>query len=476
MTDTTETTTDAWEWLQQVRGLDAELLDRLGVKARGNMVGVPYVRRGRHYGWKRRTIEKRFWFEPSDVEHFLWNRDILDDDTLADQPIIITEGEFDALSVMQAGHVRVVSIPDGWTDGMEGGDGAKMRPLIEAEGALRNSPCVIVAGDNDSTGASFLRAVGGLLEGHPVRYVEWPDDCKDANDVLRKLGEAEIVTRINSAKTLDPKGGTITGFSDLPPLPDRRVLRLGMPPFDYVMAFEVKAMSVLTGIPGHGKSTLMRFACHHIIKHENIRVGHIGLETHAHALRDHLSRLATGKAWSDLVTAERDRLTETLDRHWRVVHRVYSGDVGHNLGWLRSMVHALAVRDQCKMIVLDPWNELEHLPEKGESMTQYINFALQQIRQWAEQWDCHIAVVAHPRKIGHDGKIFIPSGYDIAESAAFANKPSLGLTVHMVDGNDPHVKLRVWKVRDVNLYGFGKGTAEVEFDPGMMTYRRRTHA
>ncbi len=49
----------------------------------------------------------------------------------------------------------------------------------------------------------------------------------------------------------------------------------------------------------------------------------------------------------------------------------------------------------------------------------------------------------------------------------------VGVTVFMDEGDDPHVKLRVWKVRDVSLYGFGKGTAEVTFDPGMMTYRRR---
>ena len=177
-----------------------------------------------------------------------------------------------------------------------------------------------------------------------------------------------------------------------------------------------------------------------------------------------------------MVAGERDQLTAYLDRHWRLVHRTFDDSSGHALGWLRSMVHTLAVRDQCKMIVIDPWNELEHLPEKGESMTQYINWALQQIRVWAERWDCHICVVAHPRKIGTDGRIFVPSGYDIADSAAFVNKSSLGVTVFMDEGDDPHVKLRVWKVRDVNLYGFGKGTAEVEFDPGMMIYRRRTHA
>jgi twinkle protein len=248
---------------------------------------------------------------------------------------------------------------------------------------------------------------------------------------------------------------------------------MGFDPFDRVVAFEIGAMSVITGIPGHGKSTFMQFACHHLVKSENIRVGHFGFETHPHVLRDHLAKLNTGLFWCDMVAGQRESLMARLDQHWRLVHRVHDAGIGHHIGWLKEMIHTLAVRDQCKMIVIDPWNELEHMPEKGESMTQYINFALQQIRVWAERWDCHISVVAHPRKIGNDGKVYPPSGYDIAESAAFANKPSLGLTVFMDEGDDPHVKLRTWKVRDTNLYGFGKRTAEVEYDADKMVYRRR---
>ena len=56
-------------------------------------------------------------------------------------------------------------------------------------------------------------------------------------------------------------------------------------------------------------------------------------------------------------------------------------------------------------------------------MTSYINFALQQIRQWAAQFDTHICLIAHPRKMPTDGGAMrCPTGYDIADSAAFFNK------------------------------------------------------
>jgi twinkle protein len=136
------------------------------------------------------------------------------------------------------------------------------------------------------------------------------------------------------------------------------------------------------------------------------------------------------------------------------------------------MIYTLAVRDGCKLIIVDPWNELEHLPEPGESMTAYINFALQQIRVWAEQFDTHICVVAHPRKMPTDGKPRPPVGYDVSDSAAFANKPSLGFTVHQDADEDgwPIVRILTWKVRDTQLYGIEKGQIRLTFEKMHMQY------
>jgi twinkle protein len=477
-------TTDALTWLSEVRGLDAELCSKMGLTAKQRRDGsaaiaIPYRHNGEVYGHKMRAVEtKEFMFHPSGVVHRLFNVDILADETLTEEPVVITEGELDTLSVMQAGFIRVVSIPDGWTDGLEGGDGAKIKPLLDEEKRLRNSPCVIVAGDNDSTGQSFVRAVNNLLKGHPVRYCRWPDGCKDPNDVLRKHGEDELARCINSASLMDPSGGMITGFSDLPPLGENLILRPGIDWLDKAVAFEVGAMSVGTGTPGSGKSTFATYIANRLVRNHQIRCGMAAFETHPYAIRDHLSRLNTGKPFDMLSKEDRDMLYDALDTHWRLVHRTFEGETTHNLGWLENMVHALAVRDQCKMIVIDPWNELEHMPEPGESMTAYINFALQRIRQMAERFDCHICLISHPKKMSTEGNPKAPTGYDIADSAAFFNKPSLGFTVHQVQMPDeePFVELRTWKVRNVQRYGFNKGRIEMQFDDRGMVYRKRDFA
>lgn len=466
-------TMDVSQWLQQVRGLDPVLTEAMGVVRKdhpsmsGPAVQFPYVKGGKPYAAKWRGIETKDFRSSQGVSRGLYNEDSLKDGT---GPIVVTEGEIDCLSVIQSGYTRAVSVPDGWDE-----KGDKRQCLVDAEASFRNSPHVIVAGDADSAGRGLPKALANILAGHDVRYVTWPDDCKDANDVLVKFGEGELCRCLTDAKRIDPTGGFITGISDMPPLPDRRVLRTGVTALDYVMAFEVGAMSVGTGTPGAGKSTITTFAAFHLAMSEQIKVGFLSFETHPYRTRDHLCRLRTGKKWDDLSQSEQHQTARVLDGYFRIVHRTFD-DIpeGHNLGWLRDMIYTLAVRDGCKFIVVDPWNEIEHLPAPGESLTNYINFALQQIRVWAEQYDTHICLIAHPRKMMTDGKPRSPTGYDIADSAAFANKPSLGFSVHQetADDGDEFVRLTTWKVRDSQLYGFGKGSVRLTFDEDAMSYRK----
>ena len=465
------TTADPIRYLTEDRKLDAALLVAMGVQAvdhpqLGRAAALPYRRDGKTYACKFRAAGRKEWRSSQGVTRSLFNEDCLREGA---SPVVITEGEIDALSIIQAGYSRAVSLPDGWTE-----EGGKRQVLIDAEAAFRAAPFVIVAGDADEVGASLPRTVANILIGHDVRFVTWPDGCKDANDVLVNFGEGEISRCLTEARRIDPEGGFITSISDLPPMPARRVLRLGMQPYDGKVAFEVGTMSVGTGTPGSGKSTFTTFMAHHIAQHEQIRVGIMGFETHPYRTRDQLARLYGKLPFDQMSGQRRADFLSYADEHFRIVHRTFDGDERHNLKWLREMVYTLAVRDECKLIIIDPWNELEHLPEPGESMTSYINFALQQIRQWAQQFDTHICLIAHPRKMPSDGgQMRCPTGYDIADSAAFFNKPALGFSVHRESDEDAGkawVKVQTWKVRETQLYGFETGAMRLTFHGEMMTY------
>lgn len=469
---------DVLQWLTEVRRLDPALLAEMGVRptdhpSLGRVAVFPYRRAGedRSYAAKFRTVDKRFGSSAGVSRGLYGAQNLALSETL---PIVITEGEIDALSVMQAGFDRAVSVPDGWSE-----NGDKAKSLADAEADLRRSPFVVVAGDADAAGAGLPRAVANLLAGHDVRAVSWPDGCKDANDVLVKLGEGELARCINEARRIDPPGGLITGFSDLPPLSHRRVLRIGQKPFDWAVALELGALSVWTGTPGSGKSTFLVWAADQITRRERIRCGLLAFETHPHDIRDQLALGAHGQEFALLAPEWQARLLDSLDARFRLVHAQVDGDIQQTMGWLEAQVRTLALRDGCKLIIVDPWNELEHLPNPGESLTSYANWAVKTLRQWAEKLDVHIALVAHPRKMPTDGKPRAPTGYDVADSAAFVNKPSLGVTVHQRiekqdDGTvEKWVELHTWKVRKTRLYGFEKGVQDVLFDKATMGYRER---
>jgi len=462
---------DPMTWLTQIRGLDADMLHAMRVRTAsheqlGPVAAFPYIRGGKPYAAKFRRPKPKDWRSTQGVSRGFFNEDVLDQ--LPALPIVIAEGEMDCLSCIQSGFERSVSLPDGWTE-----DGGKRDILIQNEARLRNSPYVIVAADADAAGSSLPREVMNILSGHDVREATWPTDCKDPNDILVTHGADMLGQMLTGARVLDPPGGFITGFSDFPPMSERRVLRTGMQPFDQVVALQLSAISVWTGVPGSGKSTFLVWAAEKVSTNENIRVGHFAFETHPHDLRDQLSLIRTGTEYSSLDDKSRAALDVGLDRRYRVVHRIFDGDASHRMEWLTDTIRQLAVRDGCKLIVVDPWNELEHLPDQGESMTQYINWALQRLRQVAEELEIHIALVAHPKKYSEQHKA--PTGYDVADSAAFFNKPSLGASVHQREGEggEEYVELNVWKVRNVRLFGFGKGRVYVEFDPSRASYTRR---
>lgn len=185
------TTINPITWLQEERKLDGALLAGMGVTvidhpSLGAAIAFPYRADGQSYAAKFRTVDKR-WSSSKGKTRGLYNVDALRADY--DLPIVITEGEIDALSVIQSGFTRAVSLPDGWTE-----QGNKTDALIEAEEDLRKAPFVIVAGDNDKAGESLPRAVCNLLDGMDVRFVEWPEGCKDANDVLMLMGEGAYRT------------------------------------------------------------------------------------------------------------------------------------------------------------------------------------------------------------------------------------------------------------------------------------------
>jgi twinkle protein len=104
------------KWLE-ARGIDLEVATRYGLftdrqSQGGRDLAIPYRREGKVINHKYRGPQKQFRQDQGAPRAF-WNEDCLRDSTLANQPLLITEGEMDALAAIQVGFPRTISVGDG---------------------------------------------------------------------------------------------------------------------------------------------------------------------------------------------------------------------------------------------------------------------------------------------------------------------------------------------------------------------------
>jgi twinkle protein len=103
-----------------------------------------------------------------------------------------------------------------------------------------------------------------------------------------------------------------------------------------------------------------------------------------------------------------------------------------------------------KILVIDPFNKLDHLQERGENETQYISRFLDRLTNFARINGVLVFLVAHPRKMANNkenpSKYEVPTLYDINGSANFFNKTDYGITVYR-DRVEEKVSVIIQKVK-----------------------------
>ena len=105
-------------WIE-ARGIDATLAEKFGLTTTKDTSGywltLPYTEGGAVINHKyRQTSEKRHRMD-SGAPLLLWNADCLKEPKIqsGQAPLVITEGEWDALAAMTSGFQYAVSVPNG---------------------------------------------------------------------------------------------------------------------------------------------------------------------------------------------------------------------------------------------------------------------------------------------------------------------------------------------------------------------------
>lgn len=450
------------QWLN-ARGIPSDLAAKFGletvVRDGAKWLSIPYRLDGALVNRKfRRTSEKQHSMDKGG-KLCLWNAEVLS----GQGEVIITEGEFDALAVMAAGFERVVSVPNGApAERIDDPVNANRYGFLwEHEAALKGIESFVLATDGDKPGRALAHDLAAILGPERCKFVTYPEGCKDLNEVLVKHGEREVVRLITDAKAFPVKG--LYQMSDFPEEVELRSMETGIDLLDDHLRIVLGSFTVFSGYSNMGKSTVLNTILAHCIN-RNVPVCVASFETAPKPiLRDSIARAMLGCSFEAFPRhPDRQAVYDLIERRMSVISNAMDDDTDIDLDYFLEVARAAVVRHGAKVIVLDPWNELEHKRGRDETETDYIGRAIRALKRFAKRYNVALWIVAHPTK--PQGKSGPPGLYDIAGSANWANKADYGLIYHRPDKTVNAGTLSIVKVR----MGFpgGCGVIEVKMDEG----------
>lgn len=461
----------------EARGLDVELASRLGVNGvqrdGGDLIQIDF-RRGEEIVRRKfkRLVEvegkPRYWQEPKGGPKLAWNEDALRDESLHGQPLVITEGELDALTAVQCGFLRSISVPDGAPppgerSASELEASAKYDWLRELKPYLSRelAPEIILATDGDENGAALLQDLSIQLGRFRCKFLTYPkarnpeargrERLKDLNEVLQDYGQKGVIETLNRAQWIKVDG--VHRMSELPPLAKQVIYEPRPAQFRLFREnFKVRLgdFSVVTGTPGFGKTSFANDVFCGVAQDNDLTIAWASFEQEPQ--RDHKRNLRKWFLGIPDYRADQEQVA-AADR-WidaRHVFLVPNEDEDADLDWLLDKMEVAVVRFGASIIIIDPWNEVEHSRRSGETETEYTGRAIRALKRFAKAFRVHICVIAHPTKSvkDGDGKYKMPTLYDIAGSANWYNKCDLGVIVHRENADDTLIKVQKSRYHEV---------------------------
>jgi twinkle protein len=459
------------------RGISGDVLRREGVglitaympheEADVPCIAFPYRKNGEVVNVKYRALASKGFRQVAGAEKILYRQD-----QIAADSVVIVEGEVDALSVVMAGVESVVSVPDGAPPANAKNYTSKFTFLDQEPDPLKGMKRLVLAMDSDEPGRALEVEMARRLGRDRCWRVRWPEGCKDANDVLRAYGPEEVRARIRAAEpwpiedvvyVKDVADEVVNLYLKGPP----KGLSTGWQPVNEFYTIEPGQLTIVTGVPSHGKSEWLDALAVNLATLHGWRFAVCSPENYP--LPNHLGKFAEKWTGAPFRRGPSQRMShrelggaiEWLNDHFAFILPNDQLTIPGILDRATSLVQRWGIQG----LILDPFNEFDHTRAKEVKETDYISDMLGLLKRWARRWAAHVWLVAHPQKLYRrdDGTYPVPTPYDISGSAHWRNKADNCLTVWRdLEHEASPVQIHVQKVRFRHI---GKpGLAELQWN------------
>ena len=349
----------------------------------------------------------------------------------------ITEGEFDVLALYEVGIKNAISLPNGANDNDDFWKNSEIY--------LKDVERFIIAVDNDEKGQIVKEKIAQRLGRYRCKFIEWKN--KDANG---DLIEGILHNSIDNIKGF-AIGGTFKVedlYDDILDLYDN-----GLPKTIYpkdksfgdikdVFSIMRGQLSVITGIPSHGKSSYSEWHVLNLINDYDMTASFFSPEHTPMGLHQtNLMQKAVGKPFWKVVDNV-DRITkEDIERYkdW-ANEKIYltGAEKGQPADWdwllekFKEQMYSYGI----DIFVIDAFNKV--LLPRGVNKKDAIDEILTKLTSFAQSNNVIIFLVAHPTKMKKtDAGVYdIPSLYDVSGSADFRNQTHNGYCIYRYFAND----------------------------------------
>ena len=342
------------------------------------------------------------------------------------------------------------------------------RALGEMEEKMKSMTDIVLALRSDRAGRALEDELGRRMDRERCYRSRWRSDEDDshreelgASDVLTSLGPNALRAMVDTAPPFP-----VIGVYELDDIEDRfdelyetglvPGAETGWPLLDQLYTVKTGQWTLVTGIPGHGKSSWLDGLLVNLASMHGWRFGMFSPENQP--VERHFASLMEkklGKPFSDgptprITPEEKNRTKKWLNDRFKVIlpdeeNGLWTLDAVLNLA--RTLVYRYGIRG----LVIDPWNELDHSRASGTNETSHISESLTKVRRFARLYDVHVWIVAHPTKLEKraDGKYPVATPYDVSGGAHWRNKADNALSIYRnVDEEDSDVcDIYVQKIR-----------------------------
>lgn len=440
------------------RKISLNTLKRFKVTANDKAIQFNFFRGDVLFNVKERFPQKKFALKKGGEVNF-YNYDAINDELL-----LIVEGEIDALTVYECmPNVPVVSLPNG----------ANSLAFLDDEiDNLDRISEIILATDGDEAGIKARDSLLIRLGQDKTSFIEYPNGCKDFNEVLCKEGADAVKKCFDDRKMMPIKAVNVAsdyestlidymtnGFPD--------GLNTGSHEIDSKIKLMLGEFVVVTGTPNSGKSTLIDYltSLHCQSPLNNIRICVLSAENN---IPIHITKLARHYLKKNIVG-----VSEPCEKTLETLNYINEKYVFINAPEMEKMHYSDVVKKMkginrrygCNYFIVDPYNYIE---KDGNDHTSHSP-ALRALANFAKTFNSLVILVAHPKKMekSEDGNYKYVSPYDISGSADFYNIADTILSFWR-DFNANRNLLMVQKVR--NEWN-GKCPSEIELEYVNGTYQ-----